>query len=203
MPRSKELSEKMRSESRARIIEAARQLFADQGYFKCKISDIAKKAEMSQGNVYWYFRSKQELLQVVLAQGFQALEQMTQEVAESGGGGLEKLNFLLNRTLSLYDEQGDFNRILMSLMAHGGPELLQELGYDLADIGRRYHTNLTRVFAQARSEGLMIDVDPNVLVMLYFSLFNGLIVTYAQDWKMMPTSVLRQAALRMLGAGET
>jgi AcrR family transcriptional regulator len=203
MPRSKELSEQMRSQSRARIIRAARQLFADRGYFKCKVADIAQRAEMSQGNVYWYFRSKQELLKAVLAQGFQTLEQMTHEVAETEGGGLEKLNDLLTRTLSLYDEQGDFNRILMSLMAHGGPELLLELGYDMGDIGRRYHTNLIRVFAQARSEGLVMDVDPNMLVMLYFSLFNGLMVTYAQDWQTLPEDVLQQAVLRMLGVGAT
>ena len=203
MPRSKELSEQMRAQSRARIIQAARQLFAEQGYFKCKVADIARRAEMSQGNVYWYFQSKQEVLQAVLAQGFQALEKMTQDVAEREGSGLEKLNDLLARTLTLYDEQGDFNRILMSLMAHGGPDLLLELGYDMADIGRRYHSNLIRVFAQARSEGSVMDVDPNMLVMLYFSLFNGLMITYAQDWKTLPEDVLQLAAMRMLGVGAT
>ncbi|HEY71183.1 MAG TPA: TetR/AcrR family transcriptional regulator [Anaerolineae bacterium] len=203
MPRSKELSEQMRAQSRERIIRAARQLFAERGYFKCKVSDIAQRAEMSQGNVYWYFRSKEELLQAVLAQGFQALEQMTQEVAEAEGGGLEKLNDLLTRTWSLYDEQGDFNRILMSLMAHGGPGFMLELGFDMSDLGRRYHTNLIRVFAQARSEGLVTDVDPNMLVMLYFSLFNGLMITYAQDWQTLPADVLQQAALRMLGVSAT
>jgi AcrR family transcriptional regulator len=203
MPRSKELSEQMRAQSRERIIKAARQLFAERGYFKCKVSDIAQRAEMSQGNVYWYFRSKQELLQAVLAQGFQTLEQMTQEIAEGDGSGLEKLNDLLIRTLALYDEQGDFNRILMSLMAHGGSDFMLELGFDMRDIGRRYHTNLIQVFMQARAEGWVIDIDPNMLVMLYFGLFNGLIITYAQDWKTLPEDVLQQATLRMLGVGAT
>ena len=202
MPRSKALSEQMRAQSRAMIIQAARSLFADRGYFQSKVADIAKIAEMSQGNVYWYFRSKQELLQAVLAQGFQALEQMTQEVAEGEGGSAEKLRELLVRTLSLYDEQCDFNRILMSLMAHGGTDLLLELGFNMSEIGRRYHANLMRVFSQARDEGLVMDIDPNMLVMLYFSLFNGLIITYAKDWKALSEDVLLGAVLGMLSAGE-
>ncbi|MGD8813422.1 MAG: helix-turn-helix domain-containing protein [Anaerolineales bacterium] len=203
MPRSKALNEQMRAQSRDMILQAARRMFAERGFFKCKVADIAQMAEMSQGNVYWYFRSKQELLQAVLAEGFQALELMTHEVAVSDGDSAEKLEGLIDRTLSLYDEQGDFNRILMSLMAHGGPGLLLELGFDMSDIGRRYHANLIRVFDEARREGLVMNIDPNMLVMLYFSLFNGLMITYAQDWKTLPADVLQQAALRMLGKGLT
>jgi AcrR family transcriptional regulator len=202
MPRSKQVSEQMRAHSRAKIIEAARRLFADKGYFSCKVADIARLAEMSQGNVYWYFESKQEVLQAVLAEGFQTLEQMTREVTESEAPVSEKLNDLMTRTLALYDEQGDFNRILMSLMAHGGPAFLHDLGFDMPQIGMRYHANLIRVFEQARAEGLVIDIDPNLLVMLYFSLFNGLMITYAEDWKTLPAEDLRRAAMRMLGAGE-
>jgi AcrR family transcriptional regulator len=200
MPRSKEQSEEMRAQSRAMIVDAARRLFAAQGYFKCKVADIARMAEMSQGNVYWYFRSKQAILQEVLAEGFQALEQMTQDVVELEGSSEDKLKALIARTMSLYEMQGDFNRILMSLMAHGGPALLSELGFELSDIGRRYHANLMRVFAQARDDGAVADLDPNSHVMLFFSLFNGMMITYAEDWRTMPAEILQQAALRMLGA---
>ncbi|MGD2253690.1 MAG: TetR/AcrR family transcriptional regulator [Anaerolineales bacterium] len=202
MPRSKQVSEQMRARSRASILKAARRLFADQGYFSSKVADIAKLAEMSQGNVYWYFESKQAVLKAVLAEGFESLERMTGQVAESQGSGSEKLEALVMRTMRLYDEQGDFNRILMSLMAHGGTAFLGELGFDMTEIGMRYHANLIRVFAQARAEGVVLDIEPNLLVMLYFGLFNGLMVTYAEDWGLLPPVVLRQAALRMLGAGE-
>jgi AcrR family transcriptional regulator len=202
MPRSKQVSEQMRARSRAKILEAARRLFADQGYFNSKVADIAKLAEMSQGNVYWYFESKQAVLQAVLAEGFESLERMTRQVAESQGSGSEKLEALIGRTMGLYDEQGDFNRILMSLMAHGGTAFLGQLGFDMTEIGMRYHANLVQVFSLARAEGLVADIEPNLLVMLYFGLFNGLMITYAEDWGLLPVEVLRQAALRMLGVGE-
>jgi AcrR family transcriptional regulator len=157
---------------------------------------------MSQGNVYWYFESKQAVLQAVLADGFETLERMTREVSEIEGSASDKIDALIGRTMRLYDEQGDFNRILMSLMAHGGTAFLGQLGFDMTEIGMRYHANLIRVFEQAREEGETADLDANLLVMLYFGLFNGLMVTYAEDWQLLPREVLHRAALRMLGVGE-
>jgi AcrR family transcriptional regulator len=202
MPRSKQASEQMRARSRAKILEAARRLFAVQGYFSSKVAEIARLAEMSQGNVYWYFESKQAVLQAVLADGFETLERMTREVSEIQGSASDKIDALIGRTMRLYDEQGDFNRILMSLMAHGGTAFLGQLGFDMTEIGMRYHANLIRVFEQAREEGETADLDANLLVMLYFGLFNGLMVTYAEDWQLLPREVLHRAALRMLGVGE-
>jgi AcrR family transcriptional regulator len=43
MPRSKQASEQMRARSRAKILEAARRLFADQGYFSSKVAEIARR----------------------------------------------------------------------------------------------------------------------------------------------------------------
>ena len=48
--------------TRIRIIEAAKKLFAEQGYQKATIADIAKKAGLSEPTIYEYFQSKEELL---------------------------------------------------------------------------------------------------------------------------------------------
>ncbi len=81
MPRSKVQSEQMRADSRGRILEAARRVFAQKGYFKVKAADIARAAGMSQGNLYWYFDSKEEVLKAILAEGFTALHGLTAEIA--------------------------------------------------------------------------------------------------------------------------
>jgi AcrR family transcriptional regulator len=40
---------------------------------------------MSQGNVYWYFSSKEELLKAVLADGFETLGALMQQAAIEAG----------------------------------------------------------------------------------------------------------------------
>lgn len=200
MPRSKKVSERMRAESRAKILAAARRLFAQQGYFKCKVSDIAREAEMSQGNVYWYFSSKEHLLKAVLKDGFEALGADVKEAHTHPGTGAEKLALLVDLYVTFAQERGDFTSILMSLMAHGGVPFLQELGFDTLQIGAGYHQHVSAILAQARAEGSVTDIDPNMLTLFFFAFFNGLIITYGKDWMTLPPELIRDAALRLLGS---
>jgi AcrR family transcriptional regulator len=47
---------------RAQILEAAKRCFARQGYHETKVDDIVREAGLSKGALYWYFKSKEELL---------------------------------------------------------------------------------------------------------------------------------------------
>ena len=198
-PRSRSRSEQLRVEGRQKLLAAARSLFASQGFFACKVGDIARQAGMSQGNVYWYFGSKEEILQAILAEGFGAIEVMTAEVADEPGPARPRLELLITRTLDLYRQHADFTRILGTLMGHGGQELIRSLGFDMTEIGGRYHANLARLFEQAQREGLVADLEPNLHVLFYFSLFNGLLITYGDLWPQLDPAVLRQVVLRMAG----
>ena len=198
-PRSREETDATRAASRARILEAARTLFAERGFFACRVSDIAGRAGMSPGNVYWHFESKEAVLREILAEGFGNVEAMTAEVADAYGPARRKLDLLVERTMALYAGNAEFVVILGGLMGHGGQELVRSLGFDMREIGGRYHADLRRVFAEARSEGAVAPADPDLLVAFYLAFFNGLLITYADLWPALPPDALRQAALRLIG----
>jgi AcrR family transcriptional regulator len=193
------VSENAKAAGRARIVDAARTLFAERGYAACRVADVARRAGMSAGNVYWHFDSKEALLAAILAEGFGSVETMTAEVAAAYGPARRKLDLLLERTLALYDQNALFMVILGGLMGHGGQELVRSLGFDMPEIGGRYHANLRRVFAEARSEGAVAPADPDQLVTYYFAFFNGLLITYGDQWPAMSRDALRDAALRLVG----
>jgi AcrR family transcriptional regulator len=178
---------------------AARTLFAEQGYFACRVADIAARIGMSAGNVYWHFPTKEAIPQAVLAGGFGAVETMTAEVADEYGPARRKLDLLVERTLGLYGRHGEFVAILGGLMGHGGQELIRSLGFDMGDIGGRYHANLRRMFAEARAEGAVAPADPDLLVAFHFAFFNGLRFTYGDLWPSLPRDAIRDAALRLVG----
>jgi AcrR family transcriptional regulator len=62
MPRTKLQFETMRKESRQRILDAALEVFAKQGYNSATVNEIAKTARISKGLMYNYFKSKDEVL---------------------------------------------------------------------------------------------------------------------------------------------
>jgi len=56
------------AETRDKIIRAAMKVFARHGLFRAPISLIAREAGVSKALIFWYFRSKDELIQEVVKQ---------------------------------------------------------------------------------------------------------------------------------------
>src|ERR671934_188716 len=52
---------------RERLVESATALFHEQGVQRTTLAEIAERAEVPLGNVYYYFKTKDELLGAVLA----------------------------------------------------------------------------------------------------------------------------------------
>jgi AcrR family transcriptional regulator len=53
-------------EKRKRLVEAAKVIFHRQGFAPTTLADIAARAQVPLGNVYYYFRTKDELLDAVI-----------------------------------------------------------------------------------------------------------------------------------------
>jgi TetR/AcrR family transcriptional regulator, fatty acid metabolism regulator protein len=53
---------------REAILRAATRVFARNGYFNAKVADIARQAEVADGTVYLYFKSKEEILHSIFDQ---------------------------------------------------------------------------------------------------------------------------------------
>jgi AcrR family transcriptional regulator len=60
------IRETQKAETRARVVEAARTLFASRGYAEATIRDIARQAGVAPGSVFTTFASKAELLQEIV-----------------------------------------------------------------------------------------------------------------------------------------
>lgn len=61
-------AERMRAETQARILEAARICFAAEGYHRTSVDDIIRKAGVARGTFYLYFEGKRALLAAILEQ---------------------------------------------------------------------------------------------------------------------------------------
>jgi TetR/AcrR family fatty acid metabolism transcriptional regulator len=58
------------SQKQDRILQAAIDVFAEHGYFNARVSDIAKRAEVADGTIYLYFKSKEQILMATLENAF-------------------------------------------------------------------------------------------------------------------------------------
>ena len=92
-------------ERREEIITAARELFQTQEYEKTTMRDVKEKLGIAKGTIYYYFKSKEELLEAVVETIVEEDIAFQQELLEkSSGNALDKLRILITSN-NLSDSQ--------------------------------------------------------------------------------------------------
>ena len=97
----------------AKILKAAESIFAEKGFQSATISDIAKKAKVSEATIYEYFTSKEELLFAIPAQTIKEYHEKNIEILPYIQGAANKLRFLVKRHLGLYADDPDYANVVM------------------------------------------------------------------------------------------
>ena len=64
---------------RAKIVDAARSIFARKGFARGIMDEIAKEAGIAKGTIYLYFRSKKEIYKAVMDRDMEFLNKITLE----------------------------------------------------------------------------------------------------------------------------
>jgi AcrR family transcriptional regulator len=65
-----ERKQREKEEMRALILDAARSLFLEKGYYETSIRNIAEKIEYSPGTIYLYYKEKDEIFFALHQEGF-------------------------------------------------------------------------------------------------------------------------------------
>ncbi len=96
-------------ERRRELIDTAQRLFMERGYEHTAISDIVKELNIAQGTLYYYFRSKEDILEAVVEKSIAVLEQNVIElVSDDGVDEAIRLNAAINGILGFVSQRNDF-----------------------------------------------------------------------------------------------
>ncbi len=92
---------RQREQTRSRLVDAAREVFADTPFADVRVGDISARAGVSHGLFYHYFPSKQDVLREVAAQVYQELIESLDVVLERGGTTplIDRMDVALRRAL--------------------------------------------------------------------------------------------------------
>jgi AcrR family transcriptional regulator len=123
-------------EVRERIVNAAIKVFAAHGFFRAPTDLIAREAGVSKGLLFWYFRSKDELILEVARRSLPV--DVIEACLETQEGGAEALRCVGSRYLSKYRDAAMRNLMLHTMAAsHIYPTLDEALRRLCSDQLRR------------------------------------------------------------------
>lgn len=98
--------------TRERIVEAARNLFAEKGFDRTTTAEIARKAGISEGTIYRHFKSKKELLMECVIPVLQKIIDLTEDYYPRENNLRALTIDLLEMRLQLFREHHQTFRII-------------------------------------------------------------------------------------------
>jgi AcrR family transcriptional regulator len=107
-----------RRATRAKLYEAAVTLIAEQGFSATTVDEIAERAGVAKGTVYYNFKSKTELFEELLRYGVGlltvSLQNAADETAERGGTKVEALDAMIKAGLVFIDRYPAFTQLYVA-----------------------------------------------------------------------------------------
>ena len=139
---------------RREILDVARELFVKKGYEQTSVNDILKIVDIAKGTFYYYFASKEEVLEAIIL-----------DIVEEGARRAEKI--IKDKSIPLV------NRIMMAIMAQapefeGSDEIKEELHkVENAKLEQLYLRSMLKRMTPVLQEPVLEGIDRDILHMEY------------------------------------
>ena len=146
---------KLIAQRKAQILDAARPIFAKNGYRRTKVDEIAEYLNVGKGTIYRYFADKKALFLAVFEQGMAELCNAIAAKVELTTSPPEKFKMAVTTYFAFFDTNRDLIEIMMQVRSEFKPEF-QQINHSL------YNHYIVRVQENIRNGvkmGIFRDMD--------------------------------------------
>ena len=159
------------TEKQQKIIDAALDLFAHQGYANTSTSKIARQAGVSEGLIFRHFTNKEGLLDAIVQMGLEAMQAIAPKVLDETNPQ-RVLEQAIQVPIYLTRNQPTFWKLLFSLK-HQQPDLAEK--YDNSDVLGQLKESVERAFRQLKY------ANPKAETKLLLVILSGLVAELGDE----------------------
>jgi AcrR family transcriptional regulator len=174
MARSVEQNQKMRDERRKQILSSALKLFALKGLGATKITDIVRESGMSQGLLYHYFQSKEEIFVELIRHALEGMNAAARKLEELPLTPAEKIDKAVTELLRGMSENEDFARyFLLVAQANFSEAIPVEAKTLIQKESDAPYEVMTRIMRAGQREGTIKKHSADDLALVFWVLMKG------------------------------
>jgi AcrR family transcriptional regulator len=151
---------------RLAILRTAAQLFNERGFYATSLNDLAKLLNVTKPSLYYYVKSKDDILLQILHHAMGQIEPAIAAAEETGRNGLEKLRIFVGSYVHVLT--GDFGKCLV---LSGTTPLEPASRVQVAPAFRRIDQAVRRMIAEGIGDGSIAPCEPKIAA---FCLFGSL-----------------------------
>ena len=142
--------QKNKSEKYQIILNSAGAVFAEYGFHKATISQIASQAGVADGTLYLYFKNKDDILYQYISYKTEVVFEKMRAAVEKGKNAEEKLRLLIRCHLEEFQ-----NDKSMAVNFLSEARYLRDIQSQIKDISKMYLDLLSEIIEQGQIEGAM------------------------------------------------
>jgi TetR/AcrR family acrAB operon transcriptional repressor len=168
------------------VLEAALQVFSEKGYAAATLNEIAARAAVTRGAIYWHFNNKAELYNTLLLEASSTSAQVVEQAAGEGGELPEILRRIFIRLLNAVEQDPRLRATLeLELFKTAQLSELEESRKQHLASGEELIAGIASVMQLGMQDGyLREDVDAVTMARSFIGFQNGMI----RLWLMAPTA---------------
>jgi len=144
------MAEKNKLDKYNKILNSAGAIFAEYGFHKATISQIATQAGVADGTLYLYFKNKDDILYQFISFKTNVVFKEMNAAVKKGRNAEEKLRYLIRCHLTEF--QNDRN---MAIIFQSEVRYLREIESQIKDISKMYLDLLSDIIERGQIEGSM------------------------------------------------
>jgi AcrR family transcriptional regulator len=164
--------EQMREERRKQILDSALAVFSQKGFHASNVSDVAAHAGVSQGTIYWYFSSKEELFDAAIMDYFAGFGTEMAAVQQGGESASEKLRLLAQSMAQL---AAGVQQVFVAFLSYwASSQEQQESRQFWVEMLHEYTGGIVAIIEEGIQSGEFREVDAQALVWALAAAYDGL-----------------------------
>lgn len=187
-------------DKREAILRAATKVFAVNGYFNSKVSDIAGEAGIADGTVYLYFKSKDEILHSIFDRAMaEFIAEGRKEISEIDGPEAK-----LQRIAELHLGRLGADRelaIVFQVELRGSTKFMQE--FSAAGFGEYLDIIRTTIADGQKSGDFRIDIKPVVAAKILYGALDEMVTNWVLSNKSYPLLPMAGEVMKIFLGGIT
>lgn len=161
-------------ERRQRILNAARDVFASEGFRIAEVKTIANRAGVGKATIYKHFDSKEDLLLELVQENFQAVRDIALTQLIGPGQPLQRFERTCLAIADYLNGNRNFCKVLIQEAGEFMPEI-QRLHQTLVDENQPF---ADAFFNAMKAEGMLPDIPNRTLLELLMNLVIGTVYSW-------------------------
>ena len=178
------------------VLQSAANIFFAKGFHATSIEDVARDVGMLKGSLYYYIKSKDDLLFQLLLAGIEDSDAFIASQIDPQGDPLGQLERAIRAQIDYIVQ----NRVQFGLFLHEFDSLSGKRQHKLISVMSRYNSRFVELVRRGQEQGQLIQGEPWIIVNGILGMCNWLYRWYDTDEISDPEQV-KQIFVRMLLQG--